>query len=109
MMYVLQLANLAAINGLLAIAVYLLLATGRLVVCFGAIMAAGAVAFGWAQAQAAPPGVAMLFALSAGMVFALVIGLLLRHVKGMTFAVATLSVGELLRILVMNTPRLGGA
>jgi branched-chain amino acid transport system permease protein len=108
-MYALQLAHLAAINGLLAIAVYLPLATGRLVVCFGAIMSAGAVAFGHAQSRSAPPAVALLVAACAGTLLALATGLLLRHMKGMTFAVGTLCVGELLRIIVMNTPDLGGA
>lgn len=108
-MYLLQLAHLAAINGLLAIAVYLPLATGRLVVCFGAIMASGAVACGWAQSRSAPVALALLLGACAGTVLAAAIGLLLRRVKGMTFAVATLSISELLRIMVMNTPDLGGA
>lgn len=108
-MYALQLAQLAAINGLLAIAVYLPFAAGRLVVCFGALTASGAVAFGWALGRSVPAALALLCAACAGMVLAALVGLLLRHVRGMTFAVATLSVGELLRIVATNTPALGGA
>jgi branched-chain amino acid transport system permease protein len=108
-MYLLQLAHLAAINGLLAIAVYLPFATGRLVVCFGAIMASGAVCFGWAQSRSAPVALALLCGACVGTLMASALGLLLRRLKGMTFAVATLSVGELMRIVVTNTPDLGGA
>jgi branched-chain amino acid transport system permease protein len=107
--YALQLAQLAAINALLAIAVYLPFAAGRLVVCFGAFMGSGAVAFGWALGRSVPVAPALLCAACAGMALAALVGLLLRHVRGMTFAVATLSVGELLRIVVTNTPALGGA
>ncbi|HEX2077258.1 MAG TPA: branched-chain amino acid ABC transporter permease [Longimicrobium sp.] len=107
--YHLQLAHLAAVNALLATAVYLPLAAGRLVVCFGALMASGAVAFGWAQAHAAPAVLALACGAGAGTLLAGAVGLLLRQVRGLTFAVATLSVGEVLRIVVTNTPSLGGA
>lgn len=108
-MYLLQLAHLAAINALLAIAVYLPLAAGRLVACFGAIMASGAVAFGWAHERGVPMAPALVCGAGAGALLAGAVGVLLRSVRGMTFAVATLSVGELLRIVAVNVPGLGGA
>jgi branched-chain amino acid transport system permease protein len=109
-LYVLQVAEFAAIGALLAISAYLGIAAGRLVMCLGSLMAFGAFVAGVVQERFSMPF--PLAATAAGIACAsagFVLAWLLRSLEGLPFAVATLGIGELARALAVNTEALGGA
>lgn len=109
-MYYLQVATLVAINLFLALGAYLPLSTGLMVMCFGALMSVGAVASATAHANLGVPfPVAVLLGGAAAAGAGLVVSMLCSRLTGFLFAVATLGIGELARVIAINSELLGGA
>lgn len=109
-MYVIQVLTLVVINGLLGLGAYLPLAGGRIVVCSGAFAGVGAIAATVAHERYdLPYAVALLLGMCSAGVFAGLVGILTARLQGFAFALATLGVGELARVGVVNSPALGGA
>ncbi|HEX8396277.1 MAG TPA: branched-chain amino acid ABC transporter permease [Pyrinomonadaceae bacterium] len=101
---------LISINCLLALAAYLPLSTGLMVACFGTLMSIGAVVTAAAHADFSIPFfAAILLGGATAAVFGVFIALFCARLNGFLFAIATLSFGELARVIVINTDSLGGA
>jgi branched-chain amino acid transport system permease protein len=98
------------INGLLALSVYLVLATGQLFLAQGAFMAVGA--YGSAVMAldfGAPFAVAVLSGAALAGLMALVISWPMLRLSGVYLGIGTIAFGEVIRAVVVNTDALGGA
>lgn len=112
MTYYTQVLALGAMNALLALAAYLPLASGVMVVCLGAAMSIGAIAAG--TMTASDGGVlstvaALAVGSASGGLFMASSALVVRRMSGFMLAVTTLAIAELLRVVAQNEPMLGGA
>ena len=109
-MYYLQVSTLVLINCLLAMGIYLPLSAGRMVMCMGTLMSAGAIASAMGHSSF---GIPFPLALLIGGLVAAILGAfiaaLCERLVGFLFAVATLGLGELARVIVVNVEWLGGA
>jgi branched-chain amino acid transport system permease protein len=96
-------------NALLALSIYLTLATGLLTVANAAFMGIGAYTAAWLTTQTATPfwlGLLLGAALPGGI--ALVIGRPTLRLSGIYLAMATLAFGEVVRIVILNAEDLTG-
>jgi branched-chain amino acid transport system permease protein len=107
--YALHLAELAAINCMLALGAYVSLSSGLMVVCFGAVMSVGGIAGAAAYSAGAPYFVAALIGGIVGAVCGGIICSLCAPLTRFMFAMATIALGELGRVIAVNTEVLGGA
>lgn len=109
-MYYLDILALTAINCLLALAAYLPISRGLLVVCFGAFMSVGAVVAAGLYSGGTVSFLAAILlggAVSAGM--GIMVAIIAAKTEGFVFAILTLSVGEFVRVIAVNWEMLGGA
>jgi branched-chain amino acid transport system permease protein len=110
--YFSELAALCSIGAMLAMAAYLPLTSGSIVICVGSAMGAGAVAAGSVAGGANDPlsvALAIVAGAVAGGTVMLIVGALTQNLRGFLFSLATLAAAELLRILAENQAALGGA
>jgi branched-chain amino acid transport system permease protein len=108
--YFSQLAVLCAINVLLAVAAYLPLTSGCLLICLGATMGAGAMADGLlGVGNGLNPLLGLLIGAGAGGTFMLVVALLLRRQSGFLLALGSVAIAEFARAVAEMSPALGGA
>lgn len=109
-MYYQQVATLAAINCLLALAAYVPYSAGLLVVCLGTFMSVGAVASASVYSVGTVPfPLALLCGGLVAALFAFAVSIICYRLKGFEFALATLGIGELTRVIATNSGMLGGA
>jgi len=109
-MYYIQLWILVAVNCLLALASYVTLGAGLMVICFGAFFGVGAVVAAVLHSTYELP-LPVAISLS-GMLCAIcgiAMAVLFTRLRGFEFAIATLGLGELVRIIATNMPDFGGA
>lgn len=97
------------INGLLALSMYLVLAIGQLSLGQAAFMGLGAYTSALLSLYGAPLPVALAGALSVPALVALVIGKPTLRLSGVYLALATIGLGEMLRILLLNLDVTGSA
>lgn len=105
-----KLLQFLAINSLLALSIYFTLACGQLSLANAAFMGIGAYGSAVLTTRAGWPFPAVL--LAATLVPALVglaIGLPTLRLRGVFLAIATIGLGEVLRVVINNVPQLGGA
>lgn len=96
-------------NALLALSIYLTLATGLLTVANAAFMGVGAYASAWLTTQtAAPFWLALLLGSALSAAIALVIGRPTLRLSGVYLAMATLAFGEVVRIVILNAEGVTG-
>ena len=107
--YALHLAELAAINCMLALGAYVSLSSGLMVVCFGAVMSVGGIAGAAAYSAGAPYFVAIVIGGIAGALCGGIVCGLCAPLTRFMFAMATIALGELGRVIAVNTELLGGA
>jgi branched-chain amino acid transport system permease protein len=107
--YALQIAELAAINCMLALGAYVSLSSGLMVVCFGAVMSIGGIAAAAAYSAGVPYCVAVLIGGLSGALCGAIVYALCARLARFIFAMATLGLGELARAMATNTETLGGA
>ena len=105
-----NLIHAIGVNGLLALAMYVVLAVGQLSLGQAAFMGLGAYSSALMTTQLGLPFWAVL-PLSAVVpaVFALVIGLPTLRLSGVYLAIATIGLGEVLRAVYLNVDLFGGA
>lgn len=105
-----SLVNFMGINALLALSLYLTLSAGQLSLGSAAFAAIGGYTAGILTMKF---GVPFLLSIAAGSIFSgmvgLVIGLPVLRLRGVFLAIATLSFGEVVRIVVLNLDITGGA
>ena len=105
-----KLLQLLAINSLLALSIYFTLACGQLSLANAAFMGIGAYASAVLTTRAGWPFPAVLLAATlAPALVALAIGLPTLRLRGVFLAIATIGLGEVLRVVINNAPQLGGA
>lgn len=109
-MYYLQVGILVLINAMLATGAYFPLSAGLMLMCMGTLMSVGAIASaachsGWGL----PFPIAILIGGLLAALAGALIAVLCSRLIGFLFAVATLGLGELTRVIVVNTEALGGA
>jgi branched-chain amino acid transport system permease protein len=98
------------INGLLALAMYVVLAVGQLSLGQAAFMGVGAYASALLTVKFGVPfPVALVVAAAAPALLAFVIGAPTLRLSGVYLAIATIGLGEVLRILYLNWDYAGGA
>jgi branched-chain amino acid transport system permease protein len=108
--YYSQLIILLVVNALLALGAYLPFSSGLLVTCFGSFMGVGAILSAVAYSTYHMSFVAALLVGAFGAAaFGLIVGFVCGKLEGFLFAIATLGIGEISRIIVINSPTLGGA
>ena len=96
-------------NALLALSIYLTLATGLLTVGNAAFMGIGAYTAAWLTTQTATPfWVALLLGAALPAAVALAIGRPTLRLSGVYLAMATLAFGEVVRILILNAEGVTG-
>jgi branched-chain amino acid transport system permease protein len=96
-------------NALLALSIYLTLATGLLTVANAAFMGIGAYTAAWLTTQTATPfGLALLLGAALPALIALVIGRPTLRLSGVYLAMATLAFGEVVRIVILNAEDVTG-
>jgi branched-chain amino acid transport system permease protein len=105
-----SLLQIMAINALLALSIYFTLACGQLSLANAAFMGLGAytgavltIERGW------PFPAVLLVAAAAPMAVALVVGLPTLRLRGVFLAIATIGLGEVLRVVIVNLRATGGA
>lgn len=109
-MYYTQIVVLVAINALLALGAYLPFSSGVLVMCFGSFMGTGAIVAAIFHSNFnLPLGLALVAGGISAAVLGLIVGAICSKMEGFLFAVSTLGIGESLRVVVINSPWLGGA
>lgn len=110
MYYYQQLLALIQINFLLAVAASLPFATGLLILDLGVSFGVGAITAAMlvSNLNLSILAAALIGAL-AGAAAASITAVLCRNLSGFTFAISTLAIGELSRVVVTNSDRLGGA
>ncbi|MBE3594354.1 MAG: branched-chain amino acid ABC transporter permease [Candidatus Carbobacillus altaicus] len=108
--YQVQIATFILINILLALSVYMTLATGQLSLGQAGFMSIGAYTaalfvknLGW------PLLPALVMAMLSPALVALVIGWPTLRLRGLYLAIATLGFGEVVRVVILNLPFTGGA
>jgi branched-chain amino acid transport system permease protein len=105
-----KLLQFLAINALLALSIYFTLACGQLSLANAAFMGIGAYASAVLTTRAGWPFPAVLLAATlAPALVGLVIGLPTLRLRGVFLAIATIGLGEVLRVVINNVPQLGGA
>ena len=105
-----KLLQFLAINSLLALSIYFTLACGQLSLANAAFMGIGAYASAVLTTRAGWPFPAVLLvATLAPALAALAIGLPTLRLRGVFLAIATIGLGEVLRVIINNAPQLGGA
>jgi branched-chain amino acid transport system permease protein len=105
-----KLLQLLAINSLLALSIYFTLACGQLSLANAAFMGIGAYASAVLTTRAGWPFPAVVLAATlAPALVALAIGLPTLRLRGVFLAIATIGLGEVLRVIINNAPQLGGA
>jgi branched-chain amino acid transport system permease protein len=109
-MYYQDVATLVAINCLLGLAAYIPYSAGLVCVCLGSFMSIGAIVSAWMYSAGPVPFLlALLCGGLAAALFAFVVSIICHRLKGFEFAVATLGIGELTRVIATNSGMLGGA
>jgi branched-chain amino acid transport system permease protein len=107
--YYLGIASFVAINALLALSVYIVLATDQLSLGSGAFMAVGAYTAAYLSIHYAMP---FWLTIPAGMLAAIAVSLILAmpvlRLRGIYLAIATLGFAEVIRVILYNTEALGG-
>ncbi len=102
--------QLVAINALLALSIYFTLACGQLSLASAAFMALGAYSSAvLTTRQGWPFAAALLAAAVVPTVVALVVGLPTLRLRGVFLAIATIGLGEVLRIVIVGIDAIGGA
>lgn len=103
------LINLVGINAIMALSIYITLSCAMLSLSNAGSMAVGAYTSALLTQQAGWP---LWFAVAAGALVAglvaLLLGLPILRLRGVFLAIATLGFGEVIRIIIVNTPALGG-
>ncbi|MDE2364641.1 MAG: branched-chain amino acid ABC transporter permease [Hyphomicrobiales bacterium] len=98
------------VNALLALAMYVVLAVGQLALGQAAFMGVGAYASALLTVKlGAPFPIALLASMAAPALLAFVIGAPTLRLSGVYLAIATIGLGEVLRILYLNWDFAGGA
>ncbi len=98
------------INGLLALSIYVVLSIGQLSLGQAAFMGIGAYTSALLTLKLALPyGLVLVAAMLVPALFALVVGGPTLRLSGVYLALATIGLGEVLRILFLNTTLTGGA
>lgn len=102
--------QLMAINSLLGLSIYLTLACGQLSLANAAFMGLGAyVGVGLTLNAGWPFWAVIPAAILAPMAVALLVGLPILRLRGVFLAIATIGLGEVLRVVVVNLRSTGGA
>ena len=102
--------QLMAINALLALSIYLTLACGQLSLANAAFMGIGAYLGAVLTLNAGWPfWAAILAAIIVPMGVAIIVGLPTLRLRGVFLAIATLGLGEVLRVVIVNLKSTGGA
>lgn len=102
--------QLMAINALLALSIYLTLACGQLSLANAAFMGIGAYVGATLTLQAGWPFWAtIIVAVIVPMIVAVLVGLPSLRLRGVFLAIATLGLGEILRVIIVNLDATGGA
>ncbi len=102
--------QLIAINSLLALSIYLTLACGQLSLANAAFMGIGAYVSATLTLRAGWPFWAVLLAaIIVPMLVAALVGLPTLRLRGVFLAIATIGLGEVLRVVVINIKATGGA
>jgi branched-chain amino acid transport system permease protein len=102
--------QLMTINALLALSIYLTLACGQLSLANAAFMGIGAYIGAVLTVQAGWPfWAAIVAAILVPMVVAVLVGLPSLRLRGVFLAIATLGLGEILRVVIVNLDATGGA
>ena len=98
------------VNGLLALAMYVVLAIGQLSLGQAAFMGIGAYTSALLTLKGGVPfPLAILAAMAAPALVALIIGVPTLRLSGVYLALATIGLGEVLRLIYLNTDFAGGA
>lgn len=102
--------QLMALNALLALSIYLTLACGQLSLANAAFMGIGAYLSASLTLNAGWPFWASLLAATiAPVLVAAIVGLPTLRLRGVFLAIATIGLGEVLRVVVINIDAIGGA
>jgi branched-chain amino acid transport system permease protein len=102
--------QLMAINALLALSIYLTLACGQLSLANAAFMGIGAYLSAVLTRNAGWPFWAVvLAAIAVPMLVAVIVGLPTLRLRGVFLAIATIGLGEVLRVVIINLDATGGA
>jgi branched-chain amino acid transport system permease protein len=102
--------QLMAINALLALSIYLTLACGQLSLANAAFMGIGAYVGAVLTIEAGWPfWAAIAVAVVVPMLVAVLVGLPSLRLRGVFLAIATLGLGEILRVVIINLDATGGA
>ncbi|MDP9371443.1 MAG: branched-chain amino acid ABC transporter permease [Chloroflexota bacterium] len=105
-----RLLQLIAINALLALSIYLTLACGQLSLANAAFMGLGAYSGALLTNRAGWPFLAVLLvAMLVPVAVALIVGLPTLRLRGVFLAIATIGLGEVLRVIIVTSETLGGA
>ena len=105
-----KLLQILAINALLALSIYLTLACGQLSLANAAFMGLGAYTSAVLTINRGWPFPAVLLAgCAVPMLVALVVGLPALRLRGVFLAIATIGLGEVLRVVIVNLEPFGGA
>ncbi|MDQ3705926.1 MAG: branched-chain amino acid ABC transporter permease [Chloroflexota bacterium] len=103
------LINLVGINAIMALSIYITLSCAMLSLSNAASMAIGAYTAALLTQQAGwPLWLAVVAAAAVAGLVALVLGMPILRLRGVFLAIATLGFGEVIRIIIVNTPALGG-
>lgn len=103
------LINLVGINAIMALSIYITLSCAMLSLSNAASMAIGAYMAALLTQQAGwPLWLAVVAAAVVAGLVALLLGLPILRLRGVFLAIATLGFGEVIRIIIVNTPALGG-
>lgn len=108
--YQVQIATFVLINILLALSVYMTLATGQLSLGQAGFMSIGAYTAGlFVKVLGWPLLPALGMAMITPALVALIIGWPTLRLRGLYLAIATLGFGEVVRVIILNLPFTGGA
>lgn len=107
--YYLGILNFAAINALLGLSVYIVLATDQLSLGSGAFMAIGAYTAAVLSLHGAPLWLSIPAAVAVAVAASFVVALPVLRLRGIYLAIATLGFAEVIRVVLLNTESLGGA
>ncbi|HEX8228493.1 MAG TPA: branched-chain amino acid ABC transporter permease [Chloroflexia bacterium] len=103
------LINLVGINAIMALSIYITLSCAMLSLSNAASMAIGAYTAALLTQQAGwPLWLAVVAAAVVAGLVALLLGMPILRLRGVFLAIATLGFGEVIRIIIVNTPVLGG-
>ncbi len=109
--YTLQILTYICINAIAGLGMYIVLSSGSLVVFFGALMSIGALSSGLVSLNISyiPFPITVLIGGLSASIIGLFIYLPVIRLRGFYLAIATIGFGEILRIIAINVPELGGA